>query len=81
MTHAVSVDIVADFVCPWCWLGKRYWEQALDAQKGIKIDYELIDGASHFYEKEMEQVDEITAAYVDRRRADARGGIVAFRRL
>ena len=38
MTHAVSVDIVADFVCPWCWLGKRYWEQALDAQKGIKID-------------------------------------------
>lgn len=24
----VSVDIVSDIVCPWCWLGLRYWDQA-----------------------------------------------------
>ncbi|WP_273147277.1 DsbA family oxidoreductase [Oceanicaulis alexandrii] len=24
----VSVDIVSDVVCPWCWLGLRYWDQA-----------------------------------------------------
>lgn len=24
----VSVDLVSDPVCPWCWLGLRYWTQA-----------------------------------------------------
>jgi len=24
----VSVDLVSDPVCPWCWLGLRYWDQA-----------------------------------------------------
>jgi len=24
----VSVDLVSDLVCPWCWLGLRYWDQA-----------------------------------------------------
>ena len=24
----VSVDVVLDVVCPWCWLGQRYWAQA-----------------------------------------------------
>ncbi|MGJ3232626.1 MAG: DsbA family oxidoreductase [Oceanicaulis sp.] len=24
----VSVDLVSDPVCPWCWLGLRYWAQA-----------------------------------------------------
>lgn len=28
MTDLVSVDIVADLVCPWCWLGKRNWDAA-----------------------------------------------------
>lgn len=27
MAH-VSVDLVSDPVCPWCWLGLRYWDQA-----------------------------------------------------
>ena len=27
-TPQVTVDIVSDFVCPWCWLGKKYFEQA-----------------------------------------------------
>lgn len=44
--------------------------EKLQSQKGITIDYELIEGASHFYEREMEEVDELTGAYVDRRRAE-----------
>ncbi|MFN3834515.1 MAG: DsbA family protein [Glycocaulis sp.] len=25
---SVNVDLVLDPVCPWCWLGHRYWQQA-----------------------------------------------------
>ena len=25
---AVLVDLVSDPVCPWCWLGLRYWDEA-----------------------------------------------------
>lgn len=24
----VTVDLVSDVVCPWCWLGLRYWDRA-----------------------------------------------------
>lgn len=41
----------------------------LKTQKGIVIDYEKIDGANHFYEQEMEEVDQLVGSYVDRRRA------------
>lgn len=27
-TPAIQVDIVSDIVCPWCWLGYRYFAQA-----------------------------------------------------
>jgi predicted DsbA family dithiol-disulfide isomerase len=37
-SHAVKVDIVADLVCPWCWLGKRYWDAALERASGIKVE-------------------------------------------
>ena len=32
-TQAVEVDMVSDFVCPWCWLGFKYY---LDAAKKSK---------------------------------------------
>lgn len=38
MSKTVSVDIVADFVCPWCWLGKRNWDAALDQVPDIKVE-------------------------------------------
>ena len=38
MAFPVSVDIVADFVCPWCWLGKRNWDQAVAQTRGVKIE-------------------------------------------
>ena len=35
---AVKVDIVADLVCPWCWLGKRYWDAAVKSTPEIKVE-------------------------------------------
>ena len=29
----VEVDIVSDFVCPWCWLGYKQFLQAADKTK------------------------------------------------
>ena len=29
VTHPVIIDIVSDIVCPWCWLGKTYLDQAI----------------------------------------------------
>ena len=37
MTQPVSVDIVADLVCPWCWLGKRNWDAALKQVPNVKV--------------------------------------------
>jgi len=28
-TATLQVDIVSDVICPWCWLGKRYFDQAV----------------------------------------------------
>lgn len=33
-----QVDLVADFVCPWCWLGWKYWQSALVLQPKIKVE-------------------------------------------
>ena len=38
MSKTVSVDIVADLVCPWCWLGKRNWDAALAEVPDIKVE-------------------------------------------
>ena len=31
LTSTMEVEIWADVVCPWCYLGKRYFERALDS--------------------------------------------------
>lgn len=38
MAQKISVDIVADLVCPWCWLGKRNWDAALAAVPEITVE-------------------------------------------
>jgi len=38
MSKTVTVDIVADLVCPWCWLGKKNWEAALKQVPEIKVE-------------------------------------------
>lgn len=44
----VSVDIISDIVCPWCWLGKQYFDQAVKSS-GRLIDVTwrpyMLDGA------------------------------------
>lgn len=37
---AIQVDIVSDIVCPWCWLGKRYFDQAAKASgREIEVSF------------------------------------------
>ena len=33
----VTVDIVSDIVCPWCWLGKQYFDAAVIASPDIDV--------------------------------------------
>lgn len=34
--NAVQVDLVSDPVCPWCWLGLRYWDEARRLAPGVE---------------------------------------------
>lgn len=34
---SVNVDLVLDPVCPWCWLGHRYWQAAQDLVPEISV--------------------------------------------
>lgn len=38
MAQKISVDIVADLVCPWCWLGKRHWDAARALVPDVKVE-------------------------------------------
>lgn len=33
----IIVDIVSDIVCPWCWLGKQYFDTAVSAAPDIDV--------------------------------------------
>ncbi len=38
MTQRITVDIVSDAICPWCFIGKRRFERALaDAPAGLEV--------------------------------------------
>lgn len=38
MTEAVHVDVVSDVMCPWCYIGKRRLEQALEKLEDVNVD-------------------------------------------
>ncbi|WP_421785748.1 DsbA family oxidoreductase [Hyphobacterium sp.] len=38
MSRPVRIDLVADFVCPWCWLGWRNWLAAKKLAPDIKTE-------------------------------------------
>lgn len=35
---AISVDVVSDVICPWCFLGKRRLDKAIGMLEGIKVE-------------------------------------------
>src|SRR3954454_6751869 len=38
----IHVDIWSDVVCPWCYIGKRRFERALDELAGeVEVDYQF----------------------------------------
>ena len=38
MNNSVTIDVVSDVMCPWCYIGKRRLEQALVQLSDMKID-------------------------------------------
>lgn len=36
--QTVQVDVVSDVVCPWCYIGKKRLEQALEEAGDVKVD-------------------------------------------
>jgi predicted DsbA family dithiol-disulfide isomerase len=40
VTEPLAVDIFSDIACPWCFLGKRRFERALEQYKGpVEVEY------------------------------------------
>jgi len=37
-TNPLTIDIVSDVMCPWCYIGKRRLEQALDLAPGLDVE-------------------------------------------
>jgi predicted DsbA family dithiol-disulfide isomerase len=38
MSAALTIDVISDVVCPWCYIGKRFLEQALALKPEIPIE-------------------------------------------
>lgn len=36
-THSVTIDIVSDIVCPWCWFGKKHLDRAIEQNPDIDV--------------------------------------------
>jgi predicted DsbA family dithiol-disulfide isomerase len=50
MTSALSIDIVSDVVCPWCYIGKRRLERALELYRARRPDAPAPEVAYHPFE-------------------------------
>jgi protein-disulfide isomerase-like protein with CxxC motif len=37
----LTIDIVSDTVCPWCYVGKRRLEKALSAAKHLSLEVQV----------------------------------------
>jgi predicted DsbA family dithiol-disulfide isomerase len=38
MAAQITIDVVSDVVCPWCYLGKRRLDQALAQRPGLEVE-------------------------------------------
>jgi predicted DsbA family dithiol-disulfide isomerase len=38
MSAALTIDVISDLVCPWCYIGKRFLEQALALKPEIPVE-------------------------------------------
>ena len=36
-TTSLTIDVVSDVVCPWCFLGQKRLEQAIEAVKDVDV--------------------------------------------
>ena len=55
----MKIDIWSDFACPFCYIGKRHLEQALDGREDVEIvfhSFELDPHAHVHYEEDIHQL-------------------------
>ena len=38
MSAALTIDVISDVVCPWCYIGKRFLEQAIALKPEIPVE-------------------------------------------
>ncbi len=38
MTASIKIEIVSDMVCPWCWVGKRRLERAMEERPDLEVE-------------------------------------------
>jgi predicted DsbA family dithiol-disulfide isomerase len=38
MTDTLTIDVISDVVCPWCYLGKRRLERAIAQRQDVKVE-------------------------------------------
>ena len=36
-TKALMIDVISDFVCPWCWIGKRGVDELMRSRKVVRV--------------------------------------------
>jgi len=41
MSRRVTIDVVSDTICPWCFVGKRRLEKALASVRHLALDVEV----------------------------------------
>jgi predicted DsbA family dithiol-disulfide isomerase len=91
---AISLDVVSDVMCPWCWIGKRRLAQALDLVRAVPVEvrwrpYQLDptippEGIDRkvYLERKFSSPERIEAIYARVRQAgDVEGLPFAFERI
>lgn len=67
----IKVEIISDTMCPWCWVGKRNLEKALDEMPEIEVD---INWLPYFLDKDLPEGGKPVSEYYLGNYGDARAG-------
>lgn len=82
----LQVDVIADLICPWCYLGKRHLDEALSAVRGptaiswypFQINPTMPQSGmalDEYFEKRFGNSDKLQTALDDLKRIGAAAGI------
>jgi predicted DsbA family dithiol-disulfide isomerase len=70
-SNRIKIDIISDTMCPWCWVGKRNLEKALEDMPEIQAE---INWLPYFLDKNLPEAGKPVAEYYVGNYGDARAG-------